>query len=77
ITIPPASRESINSVQNSLLLTSDAHTLFDSYNVSINPSVPKRPSGRGLTEAWPIYEIQTCYHAGLIIGGFLALNRQI
>jgi len=40
-------------------------------------SVRKRPNGRGLTEIWPVYEIQTCGRARLRIGGFFALRRQI
>jgi HNH endonuclease len=39
ITIPPESGGMINSVQNGLLLRSDIHQLFDSYNLSINPDV--------------------------------------
>jgi hypothetical protein len=41
ITIPPASAVagSINSVQNGLLLRSDIHDFFDSYDFSINPDV--------------------------------------
>ena len=41
ITVPPARRGSINSVQNGLLLRSDIHQLFDSYLVS-NPDVCSR-----------------------------------
>ncbi|OCK73002.1 hypothetical protein K432DRAFT_314066 [Lepidopterella palustris CBS 459.81] len=37
ITIAPANGGSINSVQNGLLLRSDIHELFDSYDLSINP----------------------------------------
>jgi hypothetical protein len=41
ITIPPESENggTINSVQNGLLLRSDIHQLFDSYDLSINPDV--------------------------------------
>ncbi|KAI9877963.1 MAG: hypothetical protein M1830_002331 [Pleopsidium flavum] len=37
ITKPPVNGDSINSVQNGLLLRRDIHGLFDSYEVSINP----------------------------------------
>ena len=39
ITIPPAteSADSINSVQNGMLLSARIHSLFDSYEISINP----------------------------------------
>ena len=39
ITIPPArtSMGSINSVQNGMLLRDDIHSLFDDYDISINP----------------------------------------
>ncbi|KAL0634241.1 hypothetical protein Q9L58_006859 [Maublancomyces gigas] len=37
ITIQPSTGGPINSVQNGMLLTADAHALFDSYKVSINP----------------------------------------
>ncbi|KAF4627998.1 hypothetical protein G7Y89_g10152 [Cudoniella acicularis] len=37
ITIPPQSGGTINSVQNGMLLRSDIHQLFDTYNLSINP----------------------------------------
>ena len=39
ITIQPESGGTINSVQNGMLLRSDIHQLFDSYNFSINPDV--------------------------------------
>jgi hypothetical protein len=39
ITIPSPKGGPINSVQNGLLLKSDIHQLFDSYQVSINPDV--------------------------------------
>lgn len=39
ITVPPIAGESINSVQNGMLLRSDIHHLFDSYCISINPDV--------------------------------------
>lgn len=39
ITIPPDRGGSINSVQNGILLRSDIHQLFDTYNLSINPDV--------------------------------------
>ena len=39
ITIPPEQGGTINSVQNGLLLRSDIHQHFDSYNFSINPDV--------------------------------------
>jgi len=39
IMIPPAKGETINSVQNGLLLRSDLHQLFDMYDLSINPDV--------------------------------------
>lgn len=39
ITIPPANGDTINSVQNGLLLRSDIHELFDDYDISINPDV--------------------------------------
>lgn len=39
ITMPSTNGESINSVQNGLLLRSDIHQLFDSYMISINPDV--------------------------------------
>jgi hypothetical protein len=39
ITIPPAKGGSINSVQNGLLLRSDLHQLFDTYDLSVNPDV--------------------------------------
>ena len=39
ITIQPNTGGSINSVQNGLLLGSDIHDLFDSYDISINPDV--------------------------------------
>ncbi|KAH0556717.1 hypothetical protein GP486_005493 [Trichoglossum hirsutum] len=37
ITVPASSGGSINSVQNGMLLRSDIHTLFDGYDISINP----------------------------------------
>ncbi len=39
ITIRPGSGETINSVQNGILLNSVIHQLFDCYNLSINPDV--------------------------------------
>lgn len=39
ITIPAANGETINSVQNGLLLRADIHRLFDNYDISINPDV--------------------------------------
>lgn len=39
ITIIPERGGSINSVQNGLLLRSDIHQLFDSYDFAINPDV--------------------------------------
>lgn len=39
ITILPENGGAINSVQNGLLLRSDIHQQFDSYNLSINPDV--------------------------------------
>ena len=39
ITILPENGGAINSVQNGLLLKSDIHEQFDSYNLSINPDV--------------------------------------
>lgn len=39
ITIVPATGDSINSVQNGMLLTANVHTLFDSYYLTINPDV--------------------------------------
>ena len=39
VTIPTTGGEPMNSVQNGLLLRSDLHRLFDSYQVSINPDV--------------------------------------
>ena len=39
ITIPSASGNSINSVQNGILLRNDIHALFDNYMISINPDV--------------------------------------
>ena len=39
ITIRPEKGGTINSVQNGLLLRSDIHQLFDSYDFSINPDV--------------------------------------
>ena len=39
ITKPSVNGGSINSVQNGLLLRSDIHGLFDTYEVSINPDV--------------------------------------
>lgn len=39
ITKPSVKGESINSVQNGLLLRGDIHQSFDSYEVSINPDV--------------------------------------
>ena len=39
ITIQPVTGGSINSMQNGMLLRSDIHQLFDSYDVSINPDV--------------------------------------
>ena len=39
ITVPPSTGGSINSVQNGLLLATDVHILFGSYDVSINPDV--------------------------------------
>ena len=39
ITIPPVKGGSINSVQNGLLLRSDLHHLFATYDLSINPDV--------------------------------------
>ena len=41
ITIPPvtATAASINSVQNGILLRADIHSLFDGFDISINPDV--------------------------------------
>jgi len=39
ITIPPENGETINSVQNGILLESGVHQRFDSYDFSINPDV--------------------------------------
>lgn len=39
ISTPPVTVGSINSVQNGLLLRSNIHDLFDSYEISINPDV--------------------------------------
>jgi HNH endonuclease len=39
ITIRPEKGGTINSVQNGLLLRSDIHQLFDSYDFSVNPDV--------------------------------------
>ena len=39
ITIPAVNGDTINSKQNGLLLSSDIHELFDSYDISINPDV--------------------------------------
>jgi hypothetical protein len=39
VTVPATSGGPINSVQNGMLLKSDIHALFDSYQVSINPDV--------------------------------------
>jgi len=41
ITIPPATESTgtINSVQNGMLLRADIHSLFDNYDISINPDV--------------------------------------
>ena len=39
ISIPSASGELINSVQNGILLRADIHALFDNYLLSINPDV--------------------------------------
>lgn len=39
ISILPITGGSINSVQNGLLLRSNIHDLFDSYEISINPDV--------------------------------------
>lgn len=39
ITIPSASGESINSIQNGMLLDATIHALFDNYDISINPDV--------------------------------------
>jgi len=45
ITIRTDTGGSINSVQNGLLLRSDIHDLFDSYDVSINPDVSMHYNG--------------------------------
>lgn len=39
ITIPAANGDTINSKQNGLLLRTDIHHLFDTYDISINPDV--------------------------------------
>ena len=39
ITIPSVSGNSINSIQNGMLLRNDIHSLFDNYMISINPDV--------------------------------------
>ena len=39
ITIPPKKGGSINSIQNGILLREDIHSMFDSYDLSINPDV--------------------------------------
>lgn len=39
ITTLPANGDSINSIQNGLLLRRDIHGIFDSYEISINPDV--------------------------------------
>jgi hypothetical protein len=39
ISILPIAGASINSVQNGILLRSNIHVLFDSYEISINPDV--------------------------------------
>ena len=39
ITVPAVRGESINSVQNGLLLRKDIRSLFDTYGLSINPDV--------------------------------------
>jgi HNH endonuclease len=39
ITIPPENGGAINSIQNGLLLRSDIHQLYNSYDLSINPDV--------------------------------------
>ena len=39
VSIHPSTGGSINSVQNGLLLDNTIHTLFDNYDVSINPDV--------------------------------------
>ena len=39
ITAPMANGDTINSVQNGMLLRNDIHALFDSYAISINPDV--------------------------------------
>ena len=53
ITIQPTKGESINSVQNGMLLDSGIHQLFDAYDISINPDdnykvVAFRPTGRNI-----------------------------
>jgi len=39
ITIPAATGGTINSVQNGMLLDATIHSLFDTYELSINPDV--------------------------------------
>ncbi|KAI9858594.1 MAG: hypothetical protein M1813_007399 [Trichoglossum hirsutum] len=53
ITIPAADGGNINSIQNGMLLRDDIHTLFDGYDISINPNdnykiVCFRRNGKGI-----------------------------